>query len=238
MITIFRKIRQNLLAEGKSARYLKYAVGEIFLVVIGILIALQINTWNENRKEDNFEQKILRELKSDYLYNESELKRNINKASALALTCDSLLSLLEVPDQEVDLIKFTNYTRRLGGYSTFNPSNGALVNLISSGNLNIIKNDSLRMHLSRWSGILDDVKEDEKRLIEFGDARMDPFRLQNIDQKTETARINPVLLDNLEFENTVRRIRSSAKYNVQNYEILGVEIQRILDDINGELIAD
>lgn len=49
MIKFFRKIRQNLLSEGKTGKYLKYAIGEIILVVIGILIALQINNWNENR---------------------------------------------------------------------------------------------------------------------------------------------------------------------------------------------
>ena len=51
MIKFFRKIRQNLLSEGKAQKYLKYAIGEIVLVVIGILIALQINNWNEERKD-------------------------------------------------------------------------------------------------------------------------------------------------------------------------------------------
>ena len=50
MIKFFRKIRQQLLSEGKTGKYLKYAIGEIILVVIGILIALSINNWNENRK--------------------------------------------------------------------------------------------------------------------------------------------------------------------------------------------
>ena len=53
MIKFFRKIRQNLLSEGKTGKYLKYAIGEIVLVVIGILIALQINNWNEKRKENS-----------------------------------------------------------------------------------------------------------------------------------------------------------------------------------------
>ena len=50
MIKFFRHIRQSLLAEGKTGKYLKYALGEILLVVLGILIALQLNIWNEKEK--------------------------------------------------------------------------------------------------------------------------------------------------------------------------------------------
>ena len=53
MIKFFRKIRQNLLMENKTRKYFKYAIGEIVLVMIGILLALQINNWNEKRKETN-----------------------------------------------------------------------------------------------------------------------------------------------------------------------------------------
>ena len=59
MIKIFRKIRQNLVMENKTGRYFKYAIGEIILVVIGILIALQINNWNEARLKSNKESQIL-----------------------------------------------------------------------------------------------------------------------------------------------------------------------------------
>ena len=67
MIKLFRKIRQNLLSEGKTGRYLKYAIGEIVLVVIGILIALQINNWNEENKADQFEMIMLKEIKNGFL---------------------------------------------------------------------------------------------------------------------------------------------------------------------------
>ena len=238
MIKFFRKIRYDLMETGKTGKYFKYAIGEIILVVIGILIALSINNWNENRKETNYEQKILKELKSDFSYNKSELNRNIIKATSLAHNSDSLLVLFNLPKDEVDPSIFFNYWRKLGGYSTYNPSNGALNNLISSGNLNIIKNDSLRKHLARWSGILEDVKEDEKRLIDFGDTRMTPIRLEYLNTKSKSANVVKALLENLKFENIVRTIRASANYNVENYEVLGIEITIILDEINRELNSE
>jgi len=65
MIKFFRKIRQGLLNENKFSKYLLYAIGEILLVVIGILIAVSINNWNENRKLQNEELNLLEEVKSN-----------------------------------------------------------------------------------------------------------------------------------------------------------------------------
>ena len=84
MIKFFRKIRQNLLSEGKTGKYFKYAIGEILLVVIGILIALQINNWNEQRKLDKEVSKInerlildidndIRDLYSKQIYWENKI---------------------------------------------------------------------------------------------------------------------------------------------------------------------
>ena len=72
MIKFFRKIRQNLLMENKTSKYFKYAIGEIVLVVIGILIALQINNWNENRKLENSKQKLMLALKNELVNNKNE----------------------------------------------------------------------------------------------------------------------------------------------------------------------
>ena len=69
MIKIFRKIRQNLLLDGKTGKYFKYAIGEILLVVIGILIALNINNWNEQKKNEAKIVNILEEIQNDILLN-------------------------------------------------------------------------------------------------------------------------------------------------------------------------
>ncbi|OIQ36873.1 MAG: hypothetical protein BM563_09930 [Bacteroidetes bacterium MedPE-SWsnd-G1] len=69
MIKFFRKIRQDLLSKGKTGKYFKYAIGEVVLVVIGILIALQINNWNENKKQEQraiiYANKIINDIKTD-----------------------------------------------------------------------------------------------------------------------------------------------------------------------------
>ena len=65
MLRFFRTLRQRLLTENKFSKYLLYAIGEILLVVIGILIALQVNNWNEERNRTNTEIEYLKRLRSD-----------------------------------------------------------------------------------------------------------------------------------------------------------------------------
>ena len=65
MIKVFRQIRQQLLMDNKTGKYFNYAIGEIVLVMIGILLALQVNNWNENRKRTKTEVKLLTELYND-----------------------------------------------------------------------------------------------------------------------------------------------------------------------------
>jgi hypothetical protein len=77
MIKFFRKIRQQLLAENKFHKYLVYALGEIALVMIGILLALQVNNWNEQRKDRVTEQLMLTALQEDLLINVARLKKDI-----------------------------------------------------------------------------------------------------------------------------------------------------------------
>ena len=66
MIKFLRKIRQNLLSDGKIGKYVQYAIGEIVLVVIGILIALQVNNWNEERNRKKEEIQYLITLQKDF----------------------------------------------------------------------------------------------------------------------------------------------------------------------------
>ena len=108
MIKFFRKIRQNLLLEGKTGKYFKYAIGEIILVVIGILIALWINNWNNQRITDNQSKFFLKNIKEDLISDTLAIdnyikyyKKNIERKKKLLLiskfdniSSDSLFAMI------------------------------------------------------------------------------------------------------------------------------------------------
>mgnify|MGYP001549829904 CR=1 FL=1 len=77
MIPFFRKIRKKMADDNRPLKYMRYAIGEIVLVVIGILIALQINTWNEERKGREIGTALLKNLTSDLIRNQELLIRDI-----------------------------------------------------------------------------------------------------------------------------------------------------------------
>jgi len=91
MIKFFRRIRENLIMENKTGKYFKYAIGEIILVVIGILIALQINNWNEKRKNKTFENEILTQIRANLVKDKLVLKNYIINGESAVLSIDKIL---------------------------------------------------------------------------------------------------------------------------------------------------
>ena len=157
MLKFFRKIRQKLLSENKLDRYLIYAVGEIILVVIGILIALQINNWNEGRKDREEEQILLQNLKQEFNRNLNEL--NSDHAINLVML-ESAYYFLEHDMSSKSSSEIDSIVGHLCTYATFDPSTGYIDQAINSSKLDLIQSDSLKMALSQWSGELNDLTED------------------------------------------------------------------------------
>jgi len=147
MIKFFRNIRQNLLNEGKTANYLKYAIGEIVLVVIGILIALSINNWNENRKTDKVEIKILQELlstlESDMVFQKTQISNVKSSISSSKLIIEYLNNNLPFHDS-LDF-HFGNAFNDYTGLTRDQAYQKA-----KSYGLDFIKNDSLKEELT-WT---------------------------------------------------------------------------------------
>jgi len=105
MIKLFRNIRQKLLAEGKTSNYLKYAIGEIVLVVIGILIALQVNNWNEDRKSKIIQDAYLNDLMQELNTNMKDYKHNIDEYDIRLSKFDAFFSVVNNDNATADDIK-------------------------------------------------------------------------------------------------------------------------------------
>ena len=141
MIKFFRKIRQNLLSEGKTEKYFKYAIGEIALVVIGILSALSINNWNTERQNENRRISFLVKL-------ELELDYNDNRLIEMSKIYDEILeSNLKLYDTLMVRISPQNIEEYLqAGYytaSTLNLSSSNYEQMKGTGNLHTLKSDTL-----------------------------------------------------------------------------------------------
>ena len=128
-------------AEGKTGKYLKYAVGEIVLVVIGILIALQINNWNENRKTKKLEVQIYTELKSDLLQTRDDINEAISKHKEIFKSSQELIT--DIYDKKSNSQTIYNSLTSSSAEFQIIPKTSAFENLKNIG-LNTLSNDSLR----------------------------------------------------------------------------------------------
>ncbi|MCA0133554.1 DUF6090 family protein [Winogradskyella alexanderae] len=162
MIKFFRKIRQNLLIENKTGKYFKYAIGEIVLVVIGILIALQINNWNEQRKENIKEQAILKRLQKEFISNRDQLQDKIDFRNNVIKNCELLLNNFNEPKNGMRNDILNNIASLLP--STYDPIQN---DLVSSGNVEILKNEELKQLLVNWSTDVIQLKEVEQMYLRY-----------------------------------------------------------------------
>ena len=134
MIKFFRKIRQRLLTENKFSKYLLYAIGEIVLVVIGILIALWINNLNQQRKIKTEEQVVLKQLKNEFTINLKQLNSKIEIRNDMLKDFEDCLNYFANQEIESDSL----FTAKLGSLHlplTFDPIQN---DLVGSGSIQII----------------------------------------------------------------------------------------------------
>ncbi|MDT0558336.1 DUF6090 family protein [Ichthyenterobacterium sp. W332] len=160
MIKFFRKIRYNLMETGKTTKYFKYAIGEIILVMIGILLALQVNNWNNQRLEVNKEQTILKNLRSDFRDNLTEFNRIYNSSADSYKSSIKLLEIIKndntINPAEAEIL----LDDIINGFYSLDLNSASIDEIKSSGSLSIIKDPELRRQLSNWSFIEADTEDD------------------------------------------------------------------------------
>jgi len=218
MIKLFRRTRQKLLMQNKTGQYFTYAIGEILLVVIGILIALYINNWNEDRKDRIKENAILNELHKDF-------KKNLEKFYPIkqyqlnAYNSGNIvfrnLKKIHIPASRDSL--YTHSTRMFGGY-TYYPSNGVVESLISSGEINLIRNDSLRKYLVSWKDVLTNYTENVNIDRDLWSDKIEPYVIEKGDFLNVGSDKNKNLLSDPVFINMLVRKQFFQKNIVNSIE--------------------
>ncbi|AVI51132.1 hypothetical protein C5O00_08070 [Pukyongia salina] len=253
MIKFFRRIRQRLLSENKISKYLLYAIGEIVLVVIGILIALAINNSNQRRVIEEKEQVYLKGLKEEFETSKAKLtvltdinRKNLREAKKLiGYASDNT----KIPDEEMfSEILFNTFSPDI----SFNPNNSLLDEIINSGSLKDISNTRLRVRLTNWISTIEDVSKQEQELAIQREKVLDIFRrnenslrtildLTGVNEdlgivKLEQPESNLKLLDSREFENNILMFILTSKGTEEaHYLPLMDELNTILDLIDKEI---
>ena len=150
MLYLFRRIRRDLLADSKFFRYLKYGVGEIILVVIGILIAIQVDKWNEQRKEEDMYRNYLVRLKTDYEEKLNMLEEVETSGQELVSMTRYLTDFLNGKLNSLDTLRLAISLEKPSGMNKYYLSIPTYSELSSTGRLDMIANDSIKYSLNGW----------------------------------------------------------------------------------------
>lgn len=183
MLKLFNKIRMKTISQNKFGRYFKYAIGEIILVVIGILIALQINNWNIERNNSLQETQILQQLQKEFQANLTELNGKISMRNNMIYATERIITLFETGIQNTSLDSLLDYNMKLSLTPTFNASTGITNELINSGKLYLIKNQELKTYLANWSGDIEKLVEMEMTLYNLSSNELMPYFIKNFRRK-------------------------------------------------------
>ena len=245
MIKFFRKIRQNLLSEGKTGNYIKYAFGEIILVVIGILIALQINNWNISQSNLNESNEFVGRLKAEVKSNIDFTKEEIEKKESQKRSSLAILKMFGEDITKLSSKTFDSLINISMANGNMEFKNGTLNEGLNTGKVALIKSDSLKKLLYGLPSLVEEVRTGEKYMNEDLNEYFYPFIYEHIsfrqmDYKNAEhgEQIGPSkflnhnnldALNSLKFESLIDNIFYNSNVQVENYQKLKNELETLYE---------
>jgi hypothetical protein len=227
-----------------------YALGEIVLVVIGILIAISINNWNEKRKNDSISQHYLNLLREEFEFNKQNLQNVVGQNDTNAHNGLQVLKYTGPSKPEISEKSFDSLMIMIiGNEVEFEPRNEIVNELISTGKLSLFNNADIRTSLSSWSGAIQRVKFQEAKLSKYRfqllDLTMKHINLRDaiVNSRGEIFGItaskfnkkNTQILQLQEFESLMTSFIGASKFADRRFEALARKIDEILYLINQEM---
>ena len=243
MLTRLRKTRQRLLGERRFSNYLLYALGEIVLVVVGILIAVAINNHYQDKATQAKARVYLSGLKTEFLDNQHKLAVLIDVNKSNLSHARDLIELINNRSEQIDETRFSRLLMQaLNNDVAYNPNNSLLTEMINSGSLKDIQSVQLRRLLTNWLANVDDIAKQEQDLSLQREHLIDFFRGSDTSFKTvlqnagampandETSNLseksNLHLLESRAFENNLLMFILTSQATDENH------YQPLMDNLN------
>ncbi len=234
--------------QNKTGKYFKYAIGEIVLVVIGILIALQINNWNESRKINSQEVVYLQDLKNDFTFDIETLNAKVADNNERVHNIDTILTLISSKNvfTEQDELLLANMTLKLFGESYFIPEKGTINQIQSSSSGSYIKNKTLRDLIFRYYSNNERIEKNMEQSIQIYQHHIITPTLihpaiakksMNIDAEVSPLDMSLLIKDNDYLNALTLKSVGTQNQNIEYIKIIK-KAQQILTIINSELAND
>jgi hypothetical protein len=259
MKKLFAKLRLKTIHLKDVLGYAIYAVGEIFLIVIGILIALQLGDWNDDKKSLALEKRILSDLKNEIKNNLDGLDNIIQQKKDIMEICQLFLEKTGTNTKWESTLKFDSLLVKtiVSGWK-FKPQNGVLDDILSSGKLAVIKNDSLRYAISSISGYTARFQFEDDMVINDLHNSFIPFLMKLYPIKNTNAYESgnlsasqrqyrkeilkskfdgrpEILLNNVEFENQINIQMLWVNFSLFHYDQQRIEYLKIIEMIDKQI---
>ena len=245
MINFFRTERLRFISSNRFSKYVFYAIGEIVLVVIGILIALQVNNWNENQKDKKLERSVLLNLKSEFQDNIQNLQSSISKRNHQMEAINTLFGWLNSEPIQFNSTSFDSLVGLSRYVSNFEARSGVIEEIINSGKLNLLHNKELRKILSNWSGDIDDLRRKEDGLQDIILLQYNPYLTKNYTlRNSDNIIVQELWKNNENLDKSWRMYQTSSNTKINGEELLrDPEFESLLSlinlwDISGQITSN
>jgi hypothetical protein len=219
MIKFFRKIRQKLLNENKFSKYLIYALGEIILVVIGILIALSINNWNDVRKDQKIESNYLSGLRKELIADTTSISLYLIKNHQEKI---DILKLAKKYNRAIQKIRDTtifveNLNKIMGPWKfTWTLNTNIYNELESTGNLRKIRDRKLRQEISKYYSRLAMVQN----ISDKSESGFRSFIKANLYYDTELDKLE----SDIDYRQFLNKLKEDSFYELCNLELSHAQV--------------
>lgn len=230
--------------KGSLKRYIIYAVGEIFLVMLGILLALQVSNWNHNRIQNKKEKKALADLYKEFKLNEERISQKQLSRVSIAPKLAKYIKQMTTGNANYHSFEAFHVNQFMFGMT--NPSNGVIDALISSGEIALISNDSLKYFISDWKNQVENLYENEQILWNSGLSYIEcysssipiPSHRWNDWDDERLASAFDDLMSNVEYKNKLIGFEGANTIVIQECQDILKFLKKILSILENEINAD